>query len=496
MSKTVNQTERATCAGGMQGVDTEALERARLQFENLEDELRTAATLCTNECEQSRSRLAPLALCPAAWSPESVNRTTHERCEDTSIQLSSCLQETQIRIDRLSVLADRAHQVTDALARAEGVYRETESSVFSLLARLLGIFPGHGFIAGFFLAPSIVGGFGLLRGFPGWDSADLMQKGDKLLQPGMDDLAKGLEGPHMPDLNKSRIPKARSRTPVNDAARDLAGRTAPLENAVQGNRLTVTEVAPSSGGGIAASSDVASALENLDRLGNVQACGVPYSTIAVQKYVEEDGTSHFLVYIPGTRNESDTPIGWLQNIELMSSDSSQRLKADSARFALEALRQAGVRKGDSVAIVGHSQGGIVAASLASGKTGYNITHIITAGSPIAGHPIPRSVGVTSIENTGEGVSRLDGRDNPRLPNWVTVTGNLERSKTQRPRSGTTVKGTNGKDQLTHGMNYHIASWKDAKKQHLPTVEASDKHFRQQIRGRLVSTRYFTGRMSH
>ena len=42
-----------------------------------------------------------------------------------------------------------------------------------------------------------------------------------------------------------------------------------------------------------------------------------------------------------------------------------------------------------MAIVGHSQGGIVAAALASDlKDSYAIDHVVTAGSPVANHPIP------------------------------------------------------------------------------------------------------------
>lgn len=50
----------------------------------------------------------------------------------------------------------------------------------------------------------------------------------------------------------------------------------------------------------------------------------------------------------------------------------------------EAMRQAGIGKDEPVALIGHSQGGIVAATLASDwAEEYTIEHVVTAGSPVA-----------------------------------------------------------------------------------------------------------------
>jgi hypothetical protein len=90
----------------------------------------------------------------------------------------------------------------------------------------------------------------------------------------------------------------------------------------------------------------------------------------------------------------------------------------------EALRQAGAQgSGVPVMLVGHSQGGIVAAQstndLISG--GYNVTHVVTAGSPVGRIDIPDNVQTLSLENKTDIVPHLDASDNPNTPNRTTVT---------------------------------------------------------------------------
>jgi pimeloyl-ACP methyl ester carboxylesterase len=89
----------------------------------------------------------------------------------------------------------------------------------------------------------------------------------------------------------------------------------------------------------------------------------------------------------------------------------------------EALRRAGAQANDPVLLIGHSQGGIVAANAARDFTqagSFNVTHIVTAGSPVAQVNVPEQVQVLSIENRHDIVPRLDARTNPDVSNWVTV----------------------------------------------------------------------------
>ena len=90
----------------------------------------------------------------------------------------------------------------------------------------------------------------------------------------------------------------------------------------------------------------------------------------------------------------------------------------------EALRRAGAHDtGVPVMLVGHSQGGIVAAQSTTDliSSGYNVTHVVTAGSPVGRIDVPGSVQVLSMENRNDIVPHLDASDNPDSPNRTTVT---------------------------------------------------------------------------
>jgi hypothetical protein len=141
-----------------------------------------------------------------------------------------------------------------------------------------------------------------------------------------------------------------------------------------------------------------------------------------------DGSIHrsYVVDIPGTKDWQFNPAGDRTHLN----DFGTNLHALSGetttyeRGIADALRRAGVQPGDPVMLVGHSQGGMVAVHAAddfvqSGQ--FNVTHVVTAGSPVARMPVPSSVQVLSLENQHDIVPHLDARDNPDLPNRTTVT---------------------------------------------------------------------------
>jgi hypothetical protein len=93
------------------------------------------------------------------------------------------------------------------------------------------------------------------------------------------------------------------------------------------------------------------------------------------------------------------------------------------RGVVQALRQAGVTSTEPIMLVGHSQGGMIAARLAGqlqAGSGFTVTHLVTAGSPVGLAAVPGSVSVLSLQNRGDIVPELDGADNPRRANWITV----------------------------------------------------------------------------
>ena len=90
---------------------------------------------------------------------------------------------------------------------------------------------------------------------------------------------------------------------------------------------------------------------------------------------------------------------------------------------LQALRRCGAEPGEPVLLVGHSLGGMTAAGLAADprlRGELTITHVVTAGSPIAGSGLPDDVQVLALERRQDPTPWLDGARNPDQPGWVTV----------------------------------------------------------------------------
>jgi hypothetical protein len=147
--------------------------------------------------------------------------------------------------------------------------------------------------------------------------------------------------------------------------------------------------------------------------------------IDVRVIERADGSKAYIVDIPGTKvwdapgfAPASNDLG--TNVHVLGGDDTAREAA-----VAEALRRAGAGPGDPVMLVGHSQGGMLAAQAAhdsrSAAFPYNVTHVVTAGSPIARVDIPPHVQVLALENRHDIVPHLDARDNRDRPNVTTVT---------------------------------------------------------------------------
>lgn len=148
-----------------------------------------------------------------------------------------------------------------------------------------------------------------------------------------------------------------------------------------------------------------------------------HGAIQVQQ-VGEKPHERYIVYIPGTDDMGPIPA---------SSDLARDMETnyqliggmDSAygRGIEQAMVQAGLT-GKDVMLVGHSQGGMVSASLAADPDftrQFNVQHVVTAGAPTAQVPsLPDSTHAIHLENRGDAVPLLDGEDNPDQPNRTTV----------------------------------------------------------------------------
>lgn len=90
---------------------------------------------------------------------------------------------------------------------------------------------------------------------------------------------------------------------------------------------------------------------------------------------------------------------------------------------LQAMKQAGLRPGDEVMFVGHSQGGMVALAAAgqAAASGYRVAAVVTAGSPTGLVRPPPGVSVVALENSSDLVPHLDGRPNRSSASALTIT---------------------------------------------------------------------------
>ncbi len=130
---------------------------------------------------------------------------------------------------------------------------------------------------------------------------------------------------------------------------------------------------------------------------------------AVHKPGEPDA---YIVSIPGTTrwypDGAANATDLTGNLELAGGNLSTA--AQSVRLAME---KAGIPDGAPVMLSGHSQGGMIAAALAADGsfTGrFNVTNVVTFGSPVDSAPIPSRIDVLALQHAGDPVPRVDLAD--------------------------------------------------------------------------------------
>ena len=138
--------------------------------------------------------------------------------------------------------------------------------------------------------------------------------------------------------------------------------------------------------------------------------------ISIQRVEHADGRVSWVVYVPGTTDWTvgdGEPQDLLTNLEAVGGTPT-----DMESGVVTAMRQAGIQPGEEVALYGHSQGGITVSNIAADPAiqgRYNITTVLTAGSPTAGADIPDDVHALHLENTGDAVPGLDAAPTPTGP---------------------------------------------------------------------------------
>ena len=156
--------------------------------------------------------------------------------------------------------------------------------------------------------------------------------------------------------------------------------------------------------------------------------GLDGGRVRVVEVARGDGGSAWVVVVPGTQEWSPqagaNPFDLTSDVRAVTGGATVAAAGVAAAVAVVRSR-AGPRStaADPVLLVGHSQGGILAAALASdpGFTSRNrVSHVVTTGSPVALFPVDPSARVLSVERGDDPVPRLDLSPNPDRPSWVTV----------------------------------------------------------------------------
>lgn len=159
--------------------------------------------------------------------------------------------------------------------------------------------------------------------------------------------------------------------------------------------------------------------------------GADQTVVDIKKVVGPDGVERWVVSLPSTQDWQLGPgEGALNdrdsNVALMMDNPALRTAYE--RAVLEAMRDAGIPPGSDVVLTGFSQGGIMAANLASDRTfPYNTVGVVTNGSPIDSFDIPEHIPVYAFQHLTDVVPNLDGNtfdETPPNVNRVLMPGPL------------------------------------------------------------------------
>ena len=157
-------------------------------------------------------------------------------------------------------------------------------------------------------------------------------------------------------------------------------------------------------------------LNHEDVVGDPDKSGVRIVTVT------QAGVTRYVVQLPGTQEwptvSGRDPSDLTTNLELSDDGHAEIMTA-----VLTAMEQAKIPADAEVMLMGHSQGGILAAALAADERAtrrFNVTGVLTYGSPVGRITIPEGIKMLSVEHLQDPVPRTDGTDNPDTADRTTV----------------------------------------------------------------------------
>lgn len=142
-----------------------------------------------------------------------------------------------------------------------------------------------------------------------------------------------------------------------------------------------------------------------DAAARIPPSGPGKPQIRIERFEGRSGQASYAVYIAGTSAIADgsaEPFDMASNLAGIAGD-------DAAAFSatVDAMDEAGIRPGDPVSLIGHSQGGLVAARIAA--TGaYDTEALVTFGAPTGQIALPGGMEHLAVEHAEDVVPALGG----------------------------------------------------------------------------------------
>ncbi|WP_299446492.1 hypothetical protein [uncultured Phycicoccus sp.] len=155
--------------------------------------------------------------------------------------------------------------------------------------------------------------------------------------------------------------------------------------------------------------------------------GLEGGRVRVLELDDGSGGSAWVVVVPGTQSwdprAGAAPFDLTSDVRALTGDAT--VAGAGVAAALERAKAASGRAGadDPVLLVGHSQGGIHAAALASDRaftSRHRVTHVLATGAPVGAFPLAETVRMLSVEHREDPVPALDLTPSPDRDGWVTV----------------------------------------------------------------------------
>lgn len=154
-----------------------------------------------------------------------------------------------------------------------------------------------------------------------------------------------------------------------------------------------------------------------DTYDNIEGRDSDNRHVRVTEVRQPDGSSAYIVTVPGTNGLFDFPGSVTGGDEAFDNTSNLELQAGQRSASMEAVMaamdEADIPEGSPIMLQGHSQGGMVTAELLQDPefmNDYNVTHMITQGAPNDSRSIPDSVQTLAIEHTNDIVPMVDVGD--------------------------------------------------------------------------------------